>query len=539
VRFRLAAGAHGVAAAAPAAARRAPTVAFTTVPGPSSSATVAVIAWATSHALGATVTCALDGRRLRGCGSPRWLRGLHRGRHVFSVRVRTAAGAARATTGWTTRAAPSGAITVLDRPAERTLSASAAFAFAAPGVAHITCALDGGNAGPCGSPLAYAGLRAGAHRLELHGATAAGGTTSTAVLWTVGAPVAGAPTVRIALHPAAGSSNRNAVFTWVAARAASVRCALDGRAPAPCRSPITYPGIAVGAHTFRVLVANGLGSASASYTWRRATPVANAEPCGTLAAPPRRWAHVVWIVMENKAYDDVMTGTAAPYEQALARRCGDARDFHAERHPSLPNYIALTSGGTQGVADDHGPAAHPLAVPNIFSKVGDWRALQDAMPTPCGKTDVGTYAPRHNPPVYYTNLAATCPARDVALGAMIDLSARLTFVTPDLNHDTHDTPVADGDAWLATFLPRLFATPEYQSGTTAVFLTWDEDDGSAANLIPTFVFAPSVPPGAASTVRFDHYSLLRTTEEMLGLPRPYLGAAATAASMAHAFQLLP
>jgi len=178
-------------------------------------------------------------------------------------------------------------------------------------------------------------------------------------------------------------------------------------------------------------------------------------------------------------------------------------------------------------------------VPNVFSKVGDWRALEDAMPAPCHKTDVGTYAPRHNPPTYYTNLAATCAARDVPLGATIDLSARLTFITPDLNNDTHDTPVAYGDAWLSKLLPRLFATPEYQSGTTAVFLTWDEDDGSAANQIPTFVFAPSVPPGTAVGTRFDHYSMLRTTEEMLGLPAPYLGRAATAASMAAAFRLLP
>jgi phosphatidylinositol-3-phosphatase len=543
VRFHLAAGARGVTAVAvatprAAAASRGPTVELTTVPGSAASATVGVVAWATTRARKALVTCSLDGRRLRGCASPRWLRNLRRAKHVFTVRVRTAAGTARAATSWTTRPAPTGAITVLDRPAGRTPRSSVAFAFTAPGVSHITCQLDGGKTGPCGSPLAYAGLRRGAHRLDLRGATATG-TTLTTVLWTIGGPVAGAPTVRIALHPAPGASNRSAVFTWLAARATTVRCVLDGQLARACRSPITYPGVAVGAHRFTVSVANAAGSASASFSWRRSAPVANAEPCGTLPAPPRRWAHVVWIVMENKDYADIMSGTAAPYEQALARRCGDARNFHAERHPSLPNYIALTSGDTQGISDDGGPNTHPLAAPNIFSKVGDWRALQDAMPTPCRKTDIGTYAPRHNPPTYYTDLAATCAARDVALGTTINLSARLTFITPDLNNDTHDTPVAYGDAWLAKFLPRLFATPEYQSGTTAVFLTWDEDDGSAVNRIPTFVFAPSVLPGTAVGTRFDHYAMLRTTEEMLGLPAPYLGRAASSPSMAAAFGLLP
>jgi hypothetical protein len=59
------------------------------------------------------------------------------------------------------------------------------------------------------------------------------------------------------------------------------------------------------------------------------------------------------------------------------------------------------------------------------------------------------------------------------------------------------------------------------------------------NRIPTLVFAPSVPPGTAVGTRFDHYSMLRTTEELLGLQPPYLGHAATATSMAAAFHLLP
>jgi hypothetical protein len=93
-----------------------------------------------------------------------------------------------------------------------------------------------------------------------------------------------------------------------------------------------------------------------------------------------------------------------------------------------------------------------------------------------------------------------------------------------------------GDTWLASFLNAVFKTPQYRSGTTAVIVTWDESShGSAASQrIPTLVIAPSIRPGTVATERFDHYALLRTTEQLLGL-RPFLGAAATAPSMRAAF----
>ena len=85
------------------------------------------------------------------------------------------------------------------------------------------------------------------------------------------------------------------------------------------------------------------------------------------------------------------------------------------------------------------------------------------------------------------------------------------------------------------------STTQYKAGNTVIFLTWDEDDYSSsnANHIATIVISPSTPAGLTVSTRFDHYSMLRTTEEMLGLPPPYLGHAATATSMAATFRLLP
>ena len=87
-----------------------------------------------------------------------------------------------------------------------------------------------------------------------------------------------------------------------------------------------------------------------------------------------------------------------------------------------------------------------------------------------------------------------------------------------------------------SFLEKAFGSSQYQAGRTAVFVTWDEDDSSMSNQIPAIVVAPSVPAGVAPTTAFNHYSMLRSTEEMLGLS-PLLGAAATATSMRSAFNL--
>ncbi len=122
----------------------------------------------------------------------------------------------------------------------------------------------------------------------------------------------------------------------------------------------------------------------------------------------------------------------------------------------------------------------------------------------------------------------------------LDLSARFTFVTPNLCHDMHscertgDDVAAQtrvGDSWLAGFVPTLLTRPEYASGTTAIFITWDEPDvGSADAHVATLVISPSTRSGTRSAKTFSHYSLLRTTEEMLGIRR-HLGQAAEAPSM--------
>jgi len=259
-------------------------------------------------------------------------------------------------------------------------------------------------------------------------------------------------------------------------------------------------------------------------------------PCGVTTTPPT-WRHVVWILMENKSYSEIIGSSSAPYLNSVARECGLATNYTAVAHPSLPNYIALTSGSTQGITDDAGPASHPLSVPSIFSQLGanNWRALDESMPVNCDTADASPYAVRHNPAVYYTNIASQCALQDVPLGTAPDLSAAFTFITPNLCDDMHDCSVSTGDTWLSHELPLILGSAPYLSGNTAVFITWDEDDTSAGNHVATLVISPSTAVGATSSTAFDHYSLLRSTEAMLGLPP--LANAATAADLRSAFNL--
>ena len=151
------------------------------------------------------------------------------------------------------------------------------------------------------------------------------------------------------------------------------------------------------------------------------------------------------------------------------------------------------------------------------------------------RVSAGQYAVKHNPAAYYTDLGPSCATQDLPLNSSPDVTARFTLITPNLCDDMHDCPTAVGDRWLAAELPRVLDSVTYHAGHTAVFVTWDEDD-TGGSTVPTYVIAPSVHSGTQSTVPFTHYSLLRTTEELLGL-EPLLGAAATSNSMASAFNL--
>src|SRR5581483_719541 len=89
-----------------------------------------------------------------------------------------------------------------------------------------------------------------------------------------------------------------------------------------------------------------------------ATTAAAATPlCGSMAGTPSHATKVLWIAMENESYgttsNNIPGSASDPYiKNTLTPQCGSTSNYHAVTHPSYPNYIALTSGDTQGHTTD-------------------------------------------------------------------------------------------------------------------------------------------------------------------------------------------
>jgi phosphatidylinositol-3-phosphatase len=291
-----------------------------------------------------------------------------------------------------------------------------------------------------------------------------------------------------------------------------------------------------------ILLAAGCGAGGPP---KETTPAPPA-PCGKSSHPPLVYRHVLWIFMENTPFSGIVGSRNAPTINRIAHQCGLATNYTAITHPSLPNYIAATSGDTWGISDDRGPNSHPLAVPSIYSQLKaagkTWRDYVESTPSNCPPRSSGRYAIKHDPAPYYTEVAKECSRWDVPIERLrhdlqADTLPDFAFVTPNLCNDMHDCSVGTGDIWLRSWLRAIVTSPAYEAGRTAVFLTWDEDDRSHSNHVATIVVSPYTPAGTKSATAFTHYSLLKTTEQMLGLG--FLGHAGDAGtnSMRSAFGL--
>ena len=242
-----------------------------------------------------------------------------------------------------------------------------------------------------------------------------------------------------------------------------------------------------------------------------------------------RLGRVVVVVFENKARDRVLGRAEAPTFAKLARRYATLTNYRAVAHPSLPNYLALVSGSTQGITDDcTGCIVDSPNLADTLERAGrSWKTYAEGLPRP-GFTgpSAGRYAKKHNPFVYFRDVLSS-PSRLTRIVPYStfgrDLTARTlpdySLVVPDLCNDMHDCSVATGDRWLARFLARLLGSPQLRGG--AVFVVFDESDDSnvgGGGIVPAFVAGPLVGKGARSAAVLDHYGLLRTIEDAWGLP---------------------
>lgn len=254
------------------------------------------------------------------------------------------------------------------------------------------------------------------------------------------------------------------------------------------------------------------------------------RPTATKAAIPRL-SHVFVIVMENHSAAQILHDPAAASIDALARRYAYAADYSAVTHPSLPNYIALTSGALHGITDDRNPptAGYAVNAVNLADRIQaaglTWKAYADSLPSPGYAGNTPLFASRHEPFLYYTDILDNAARRTSHIVPFTRMGADLrspattpsyAFITPNLCHDMHDCPVSAGNAWLSRVVPEILHSKAFTSSPSLLAITWDEGTLSD-NHVLTILAGDSVKDHYRSTRAYTHYSLLHTIEEALGL----------------------
>lgn len=273
----------------------------------------------------------------------------------------------------------------------------------------------------------------------------------------------------------------------------------------------------------------------------------------------KNYQHVFVIMMENTGYDTLIGNPNAPWINAAASTYGLAQNYTGVTHPSQPNYIAATSGSTNGVSSDNDTT---INVPNIVDQVEGsgrtWKAYMQSLSLCTTKLDHACgnqlYERKHNPFVSYTDVQSS-PSRMANIVDFSQLDADLAsgnvanyvWISPDQCHDMHGraaTPadpcdfsqvpslIATGDAFLSDTVGKIMASPAW-NGNSAIFIMWDEADftgsgfqgfgddsgccdavaGQGGGHVVSLVISHSNSSHVTSTVAYNHYSMLATIED--------------------------
>ncbi|MGZ5212519.1 MAG: alkaline phosphatase family protein [Actinomycetota bacterium] len=262
------------------------------------------------------------------------------------------------------------------------------------------------------------------------------------------------------------------------------------------------------------------------------------EPA-TATIPPSRTTtttspdHIVVMVFENREAGTIMApSSSAPYFRALARRSVTLSRLFAITHPSLPNYLALTSGSTHGVTTDCTTCLvdGTNVVDRLEQAAISWKAYMESMPEPCSTAAIdGRYAMKHNPFMYYTDIRDdvdrcnnVVPLRRLTVDLGAGSLPTFAWVTPDLCHDMHDCSVATGDRFLHTWVPRIVPAlgPDgiliivFDEGVTSAGCCHGR---AAGGHIAGIITGPGAGVGVTIRTKVNQYSVLKLIEEAWGL----------------------
>jgi Phosphoesterase family len=269
-----------------------------------------------------------------------------------------------------------------------------------------------------------------------------------------------------------------------------------------------------------------------------------------------RLDHVFMVYLENHGVKDIVGSRNAPYINSLINNHGYGANYYALTHPSDPNYYPILGGSDFGVNWNCPKDCFDL--PNLADNVETagktWASYEQSMPAPCFTGSQSPYSPDELPFLAFHNIISNpgrCQAHVLPLTQMAtDLASTATtpnyvwFAADECHNQEgcnnylfalsqigdHQYNIQAGDQFLADTLPTILNSPAFQTQRSAIFITWDEDYnnlylgiGNEGNHIPMIVI-PSPNSGmrqghlVAGNYN-NHYSLLRTIEDALQLPR--------------------
>lgn len=255
-----------------------------------------------------------------------------------------------------------------------------------------------------------------------------------------------------------------------------------------------------------------------------------------------RPAHVIVVIEENHGFSEVVGSATAPYITQLAREGAIFTDAHGVTHPSQPNYLAIFSGSTQGIKGDECLQQEtPFTTPNLaaaliqkgFKFTGFAQSMpqqgflgcQDQKGQLTGET---VYARKHTPWINWqgngkNDIPTSCSQPMTSFPKDFNQLPTIAFVIPDQDHDMHNigkpgdsAAISRGDIWMKENLDSYVKWA--RSHNSLLILTFDEDDFTRENHVPTLFVGPMVRAGKYAE-RINHCNVLHTLEAMYGLTR--------------------
>ncbi len=249
--------------------------------------------------------------------------------------------------------------------------------------------------------------------------------------------------------------------------------------------------------------------------------------------------HIVVIMLENRDYQNVIgAGTQMPLLNSLAQQNVLLSNYFAVVHPSLPNYISLISGSTQGITSDCNDCFvnQPSLADLIEASGRTWKSYEESMPSPCFIGDANPYAQKHDPFLYFDSIrlnSARCDRSIVPLTALDgDLAnnqlPNFSFIMPNLCNSGHDCPAATADKWVTDMVAKLQASSALGIKSLIIIAFDEGSDKSIASCcglgspaggqVAVVLISPTIIAGFNDTTAYSHYSLLKTVLTSWNLP---------------------